>query len=151
MSENNKSKKLFSTKNFILFSFIIIIVLSVVGYCIEKYKKNHFNENVIAISDYIFSHNFEKRTSIKLDDFPVNSDARKAFKQTDFLSIELIDKHTVLITTEVLFHSVKGVLVTDGTDIKEHEIIIPNSGFDGDRISVSATDNDRIYTWRAGL
>lgn len=151
MSENNKFKKLFSTKNIFLFSFIVIIVLSVVGYCIEKYKKNHFNENVIAISDYIFSHNFEKRTSIELDDFPVNSDARKAFKQAEFISIELIDNHTVLITTEVLFHSVKGILVTDGTEINDFEIIIPDSDFDGNRISASSTDIERIYTWHAGL
>ncbi|MBE6862781.1 MAG: hypothetical protein E7497_07810 [Ruminococcus sp.] len=151
MSENNKFKKLFSTKNIFLFSFIVIIVLSVVGYCIEKYKKNHFNENVIAISDYIFSHNFEKRTSIELDDFSVNSDARKAFKQTEFISIELIDNHTVLITTEVLFHSVKGILVTDGTEINDFEIIIPDSDFDGNRISASSTDIERIYTWHAGL
>ena len=152
---NNESQ---NPKRFTAFAKLIILLLAagmILTYFfapfIEEKMQERYYENLFTIGDYVFSHDFPVGESIELDDFPKNSDAYKAFKavEKDHLSIYLYNDHTIRITTEVIFHSVEGILVTDGTEIPDGHLSSP--GFDGNVIRVNETETDRIYTWTGGL
>lgn len=134
----------------LLFAAVMILTYFFAPF-IEEKKQERYYENLFIIGDYVFSHNFPVGESIELSDFPKNSDAYKAFKDVEkkHISVYLYDEHTLRITTEVIFHSVEGILITDGTEIPNGELYAP--GYDGDKINVHKTETDRIYTWSAGL
>lgn len=152
---NNKSA---SKKRFPAFAKVIILLFAAgialmyfFAPYIEEKKQERYYENLFTIGDYVFSHSFPVGESIELGDFPKNSNAYKAFKAVEkkHISVYLYDEHTIRITTEVIFHSVEGIIITDGTEIPNGQLSAP--GFDGDVIRVHKTETDRIYTWSAGL
>ncbi len=149
---NNKSKRFHTFVRVIILLFTAgMALMYFFEPFIEEKMQERYYENLFTIGDYVFSHDFPVGESIELDDFPKNSDAYKAFKavEKEHDTIYLYDEHTLRITTEVIFHSVEGILVTDGTEIPNGQLSAP--GFDGDVIRVNETETDRIYTWTGGL
>ncbi len=149
---NNKSKRFHTFVRVIILLFTAgMALMYFFEPFIEDKKQERYYEKLFIIGDYVFSHDFPVGESIELDDFPKNSDAYKAFKavEKEHDTIYLYDEHTLRITTEVIFHSVEGILVTDGTEIPNGQLSAP--GFDGDVIRVHKTEIDRIYKWSGGL
>lgn len=156
MENDTKSEKKFPAfiKYFILLLIAAYIALSTVfAPFIDKMEKKRYHKNIMTVADYVFSHDFPTNRLIELSDFPKKSAAYKAFKKTSkkHISIQLYDEHTLLITTDVIFHYVKGIIITDRTKLPNGHLSAPGYGYDGDRINVKQTENDRIYTWSAGL
>ncbi len=132
-----------------ILTFAFITTLAVIVCTVTMIDKYHFKKNSLTVCDYIFSHDFEVNQPIELSDFLMGTDAYDAFKAENYGMIRLIDEHTVLIMTEAFLVSAEGILITDGTEITEDEVIVP--GFDGDKVRVSATDDERIYEWFGGI
>lgn len=151
-NEPQKTKRFpaFAKLTILLFAAGLILMYFLAPFIEEKEQERYY-ENLFTIGDYVFSHNFPIGESIELGDFPKNCDAYKAFKavEKEHNTIYLYDEHTLQITTDVIFHSVEGILITDGTEIPNGELYAP--GYDGDKINVHKTETDRIYTWSAGL
>lgn len=152
---NNEPQK---TKRFPAFAKVIILLFAAgmaLMYFFEPFikekKQERYYESLLIIGDYVFSNNFSVGESIELGDFPENSDAYKAFKaiEKEHNTLYLYDEHILKITTEVIFHSVEGIIITDGTEIPNGQLSAP--GFDGDVIRVHKTETDRIYTWSGSL
>lgn len=153
MENDTKIKRKFPafTKYLILLLVAAFIALDIAfAPFIEKKKKENYYKNIFIVADYVFSHDFPTDESIELSNFPKKSDAYKAFKKTkkEHISVHLYDEHTILITTDVIFHKVEGIIITDGTQLP-NTLYVP--GYDGDRIRVHQTEKDRIYTWTGGL
>lgn len=79
-----------------------------------------------------------------------NADVYKAVRYLDFCNIRFLDEHTVMITEDVIFQSVRGYLVTDGQKSYSNGICkIPGSGFDGQQIDIHK-GSENIYSWNGG-
>lgn len=111
------------------------------GYMLDKPHEGDFDTNT----------SFRKKELSEYIDRNKDSDVYNAVLFSDFDDIGFLDEHTIMITEEVIFQSVRGYLVTDGQKSYPNGFIkIPGSGYDGGGIDVHG-GADNIYSWSAGL
>lgn len=154
----NKKRTLFLT---FIFS-VLIILISFMIFTFKHYKPTtNKSTAALTIADFMFKE-IEKgniSTDVSIDAERLlqlageYSDVYKAFINADFIDVFMLDNHTVMFISDVIFQSVRGYLVTDGLEITSYRIDVPHDfGFDGDNISVHKSEKyDNLYSWDAGL
>lgn len=142
-----------------LIAFTVSNVYEIVSYDYSQNTVDFRSQKLMTIGEYMFDklHDGDFDTNIHLrkrdliEQIDYNSDAYNAVVYSDFDDIRFRDEHTVMITEEVLFHSVKGYLITDGKkDYQNGFLKLPGSGYDGEGIYVHLR-SDNIYSWSAGF
>lgn len=142
-----------------LLAFTGFNVYEIVSYDYSQNTVDFRSQKLTTIGEYMFDklHNGDFDTGIYLNKIELmeqidnNPDAYNAVRYLDFDDIKFWDEHTVLITEEVIFQSVRGYLITDGQKCYPNGFLeIPGSGYDGGRIYVYEV-KENIYSWSAGL
>lgn len=155
-----KVRKIFAVAvSVFLIAFTGFNVYEIVSYDYSQNTVNFRSQKLTTIGEYMFDklHDGEFDTDIHLnkrellEQIDNNPDAYNAVRYLDFDDIEFLDEHTVLITEEVIFQSVRGYLITDGQKSYPNGFLeLPGSGYDGSGIYVDV-GSDNIYSWSAGL
>ena len=134
-------------------------IYEMASYDYSQNTVNFRSQKLTTIGEYMFDrlHDGDFDTDIHLnkrellEQIDNNPDAYNAVRYSDFEDIEFLDEHTVMITEEVIFQSVRGYLITDGQKSYPNGFLeLPGSGYDGSGIYVDG-GSDNIYSWSAGL
>lgn len=143
----------------VLFIFTGFHVYEIASYDYTQNTVDFTSQKLTTIGEYMFDKlqdgNFDTGIHLKkrelMEQIDDNPDAYNAVKYSDFDDIKFMDEHTIMITEEVIFQSVRGYLITDGQKSYPNGFLeIPGSGYDGGGIDVYG-GKDNIYSWSAGL